>query len=470
MATGASDPVATTASGTTMINAMLWGSQWSDGSGPRTTVNVYIAGDGETFDFGGTPVTAMTNAQEVTAFNLAMQMFENICNIDFVTVNAQNKADIIVGSTNNADAQDALGLAIPPGEDPGPVADQQGAVIVNHEAYYSLDFSSLLQGGYDFISFIHELGHAVGLKHPHDTGGGSFPEFPGVTAPFGDYGDFDFNQGIFTMMSYNDGNPAGPLGEQDPNVTPGYGWEGTPMAFDIAALQYLYGANMSYHTGNDVYVLPSANGSGTFFSCIWDAGGTDTIMAGGGTKCVINLNAATLKLEPGGGGFLSSHNGILGGFTIAHGAVIENATGGAGRDWLIGNGVDNVLVGRNGADALNGGLGADTLKGGFGADRFIFSKVVQSNTANGFDTILDFGIGADVIDLRRIDGDASGSTDQFHFIGASAFGHVAGELRAVVDTATHLTTILGDTDGNGIANIKIVLKGEFSLSDANFLL
>jgi serralysin len=46
----------------------------------------------------------------------------------------------------------------------------------------------------------------------------------------------------------------------------------TPMAFDIAAIQYLYGANTGFHTGNDTYVLTD-----TSWSCIWDCSGTDAI-------------------------------------------------------------------------------------------------------------------------------------------------------------------------------------------------
>ena len=42
----------------------------------------------------------------------------------------------------------------------------------------------------------------------------------------------------------------------------------TPMLLDISAIQYLYGANMSYHTGDDVYSLPTANVSGTGWTTI----------------------------------------------------------------------------------------------------------------------------------------------------------------------------------------------------------
>ena len=106
---------------------------------------------------------------------------------------------------------------------------------------------------------MHELGHGLGLAHPHDNGGGS-TIWPGVTGPFNSYGTNNLNQGIFTVMSYNDGwdQVQDPLGI---GLTT-YGFVGGPMAFDIAAIQYLYGANMSYHTGGDTYTLPDVNAPG----------------------------------------------------------------------------------------------------------------------------------------------------------------------------------------------------------------
>ena len=215
--------------------------------------------------------------------------------------------------------------------------------------------------------------------------------FPGVTRQFGDYGDYNLNQGVYTMMSYNDGwqtNPDGPT----PSVQ--YGYEGTPMAIDIAVLQAKYGANMDYHTGDDTYYLPTTNGPGAFYSCIWDAGGTDTIAYTGSAPALIDLRAATLKVEPGGGGFLSYANGIYGGFTIANGVTIENATGGTGDDYLHGNGVANLMLGHGGADTLIGGGGNDTLIGGGRGD------ILQGGNRND---VLIGGKGADTLDGQRGD-------------------------------------------------------------------
>ncbi len=456
-----SDPVGTRSSGNSLIDGLLWGKEWSDGSPSSTSLAVYIAGRGghETFDFGGDLVRANTAPQETAAWRVAFAMIEAVCNVDFVEVNSQSAADLIVAAAPTQFVG-GLGIAVPPGEDRGPLGLQQGAALVNRDNYAAPGYESLQIGGYDFISFIHELGHAIGLKHPHDRGGGEFPRFPGVTSSKDDYGNFGLNQGIYTMMSYNDGFPAGPLGKQDKSVIPDYGWN-TLMAIDIAALQHLYGANTSYRTGNDTYTLPTSNAAGTYFSAIWDAGGTDSIVAGGNAGATINLNVASLQIAKGGGGMVSSHNGILGGFTIAKGVTIENATGGGGRDMLTGNAANNVLEGRGGRDLLTGGGGDDTFRFGAATDSY----------GSAADRITDFGVGADVIDLSAIDADGqSGGDGSFEFLGTGRFSGAEGEVRYVIRDSSSVTIVLGDIDGDRSADFRLVINGDSPLNSGDFLL
>jgi Ca2+-binding RTX toxin-like protein len=157
------------------------------------------------------------------------------------------------------------------------------------------------RGGFGFVTLIDNIARGLGLAHPHDTDGGS-TVMAGVTSPTGDYGDFDLNQGVYTTMSLNDGWHTAPHG-----LTPSdtYGWQAGPMALDIAVLQEKYGANIATNLGDTVYELPQANSSGAFYQAIWDAGGTDTIRYGGNGHAVIDLRAATLQYEAGGGGFMS---------------------------------------------------------------------------------------------------------------------------------------------------------------------
>ncbi len=218
-------------------------------------------------------------------------------------------------------------------------------------------------GSFNFALFVHELGHGFGLDHPFESFGQS-DVLPGVRGPR-EAGLHGLNQTVFTAMSYNDGWPEGPAGRPP---TFDFGYAATPMALDIAVLQAKYGVNGTHAAGDDRYVLPAVNNRGTGYSAIWDTGGTDAIVHRGEQGARIDLSAATLRYEEGGGGFVSYVEGVFGGFTIAHGVVIENARGGAGDDALLGNGAGNVLAGGPGSDAMSGKAGADTLNGGRGED------------------------------------------------------------------------------------------------------
>ena len=455
--------------GNVWLDGLLWGTSWGSGGG-TTVIDTYIAGlSGEESVADGLGATVTAYApypQEAAAMALAMESFEAVCNIDFRTVGSQAEANLVWSVVSSFDALGAYGWSIPPGY-ASIDGEPRSLVAINYEAYYPpLGKGFLLQGGFDFCTMIHELGHAVGLAHPHDRGGGS-PRFPGVTAAFDDYGAFGMNQGIFTMMSYNDGWPTGPEG---PAQTRTFGYQAGPMALDIAALQHLYGANMATRAGDDLYRLPDANGPGTFYLCLWDAGGIDRIDGALHRANVIDLRAATLAVGPGGGGFVSAARGVEGGFTIAHGAVIENArggneddrlhgneaangllglkgdddrSGGGGADLLAGDGGDDRLSGGTGDDLLLGGAGADRLAGRGGADAFVFAA--RDSAPGMADLVLGFERGEDRIVLSGFDADRAAAGDQrLRLDPGGAF--TAGEIRQEVVHGDLLLEINLDRD------------------------
>ena len=119
--------------------------------------------------------------------------------------------------------------------------------------------------------------------------------------------------------------------------------------------------------------------------------------------------------------------------------------GGAGND---------TITGTAGGETINGGAGVDSLTGNGGADTFVFSHAGHSSRLAA-DTITDMG-SDDTIDLSAIDANTLVAGDQgFTWIGTDDFSKTAGELRF---DAT-LGAILGDTTGNGVANLQIFIPG-----------
>jgi Ca2+-binding RTX toxin-like protein len=142
-----------------------------------------------------------------------------------------------------------------------------------------------------------------------------------------------------------------------------------------------------------------------------------------------------------------------------------------GNDKLLGGDGIDTLSGGSGSDSLAGGLGADKLSGGSGADAFVFEKTdFAAGVAQSMDQIMDFSAAqGDRINLSAIDAVSSTSIDnKFAFIGAGAFTKIAGQLRYEVSGSD--SKLLGDVNGDGVADLAILLKGVTSLAAADIIL
>ena len=369
---------------------------------------------------------------------------------------------------------------------------------------FGTDPASLLPGGFSYGVILHEFGHAHGIAHPHDTGGGS-EIMLGVTASTGSLGVYDLNQGVYTVMSYNDGWNTHPDGDRNYSAANrASGWSETLGAFDIAVMQERGYLTQPTNVGNTVYSLADNQAEASYIT-ILDTSGVDTIEYTGTRDAQIDLLAATLDYTPTGGGVVSFAHDVWGGYTIANGVVIENATGGGGDDVLLGNSAantltgndgDDALLGRGGNDLLIGGAGVDIVTGGdgldvatLGAGDDIFvaevgpAKVATKMGQMSVDIITDFdAAGDDFIDL-------SGLGHAFTFKGTNA-NKVAGDLTyktyASINGAENalgfdidgnpgaggvsgpVTVVFGNVDG-GAPDFAIVLLGTSSVAADDFI-
>jgi serralysin len=194
-------------------------------------------------------------------------------------------------------------------------------------------FVDLHGRGLQFI--IHETGHALGLKHPHED-----PRLPE-----------HFDSTNYTVMSYSSRHEDYPAR--------------TFMALDIAALQELYGANFETATGDDTYRVEPG------LMAIWDAGGVDTLDFSG-LKTDAIRGKYTISLIPGELSHDRAYTTVVGNAFRYHDdprSDIENAIGTRKGDVIYGNDQPNKLKGKKGGDVIFGGAGDDVIRGGKGRDK-----------------------------------------------------------------------------------------------------
>jgi serralysin len=344
----------------------------------------------------------------------------------------------------------------------------------------SNNYDAPMRGDYGWMTVLHEVGHALGLKHSHSYIGGSnqYADDVGVTnLPV----TAAFDSLEYTVMSYRS------YAVQDLAIFNYYtnenaGYPQSLMMLDIAALHSMYGADFTTNSGNSVYTFSSTTGQmsingvsegalagNRIFRTIWDGGGIDTYDFSNYTS---NLQ---VSLAPGAFSLLSGmQRANLGNGNFAAGNVynalqyadnaaslIENAIGGSGSDTISGNSVGNTINGGLGNDAIFGGGGMDSLLGSAGNDT-IYGGIGISDPADLSDTI-DGGEGNDLIYGNGGDDSLLGGLDQDTINGGlgndAIFGGADADwmtgaadadqfmfqaLDTVFDTITDFTTAQGD--------------------------
>jgi serralysin len=300
-----------------------------------------------------------------------------------------------------------------------------------------------VEGNYDYILAMHEIGHALGLKHGHEYLGPRPPLPVAVDA---------MEYSVMSYKSYLGDQMAGGYTNET------WGFAQSFMMLDIAALQYMYGADFTTNAGDTVYSwsptagttyvdgdIAIAPGGNRIFQTIWDGGGIDTYdLSNYTTNLKINLSPgyhsvfSQAQLAYLGGGPNGGHaQGNVYNALQYNGdsrSLIENAKGGWGDDAITGNAGINLIYGNAGDDRLAGLAGYDILVGGDGRDR------------------LDGGSGSDVM--------GGGDGNDVYVV------DTAGDLLAeAVTPGSGIDTVLAYvsyTLANGVENLTILGKGPIS--------
>ncbi|HYF37898.1 MAG TPA: M10 family metallopeptidase C-terminal domain-containing protein [Prosthecobacter sp.] len=374
--------------GNEFIDGLLDGSKWNPAAGPVTFSFPNTFGDYADYSTAESSTYLGPNGTDFLQFPLlqriVMGQFAVAVN-QFTSLQlAQAPGDL------DASADIRIGLSLPPS---GPGINSASTFLPGIGIGGDMWFGPLVGlplelGGFAYAFHAHELGHALGLKEALFIGGGV------ANVPV-DRGSSEFS--VMAKASF----VGGPSEFLWANSGP-WDYPQSYMMLDIAALQYLYGANYAHNADDTVYTWKPATGemsinsatqgqpggpaagpdANRVFLTIWDGGGIDTYDMSNYT------NGVSIDLSPGswsvtspeqlaildvGSGFRARGN-VFNALQFpgdnADDSLIERAIGGLGNDVIKGNHAANDLHGNFGDDTISGGLGGDSLWGEGGWDTF----------------------------------------------------------------------------------------------------
>ncbi len=380
------------------------------------------------------------------------------------------------------------------------------------DVFMNSQYISSVDGSVNYGTLLHEIGHAIGLKHPTEV----------VT-------DYAANPVVVhdQVLSSDDPDLTIMATVEDPNT----GADSHLQTLDMQAAAYLYGPA---GTGG-VYTV-SASGADAVSSWVWDAttqtmtqtalqtneavrgtsvddvinglagdqlfaldgndtlngaGGGDKLYGGPGSDMLIGAgddtfyvnsitttvveNAdnpnnsvystvsftlpANIHLLQVNGQGLTAQGNNQGDTIYGDGTYSTNLIGGAGNDYIVGYAGNDTLSGGSGGD--------DTMWGGGGDNLFVFTSLNEMQVGNYLTAIGDFTSGQDKIDLSAITTTGSDPGQPLTFIGTNPFSDQAGQVREFNDGTNSF--LQGDLNGDGTADFEITLYGLPSVQTSDFV-
>ncbi|MFL6857654.1 MAG: M10 family metallopeptidase C-terminal domain-containing protein, partial [Allosphingosinicella sp.] len=351
------------------VDAVLIGSKWGT---LNLTYSFPTSGsnyNGSGYDANGVSLYHIAlGPQQQAAARAAFAQLSALTGLTFTEITDTDAvhANIRISQTADNDAPSAYGNF------PSDTKGLAGDIWFGRtsQPYYDLP----AKGDWGFATIMHEIGHTMGLKHGHQDYTnvdlsfyfGTFPQV-GTQSLTPDRDGQSWSLMTYTPAPFTNSNFAGEKINQPQ----------TYMQYDLAALQYLYGANFNTNNGDSVYTFSQTTGEmfingvgqgapvgNKIFLTIWDGGGNDTIDAGN------YANGVTIDLRPGefstfDQAQLANNLAFQNLVNLAPGniamsllynndsrSLIENAKGGAGNDIFVGNSANNVLDGGAGSDTV----------------------------------------------------------------------------------------------------------------------